>query len=600
MAITPRGERTRTAAGAWLLGIVALFAGVAPAAIAADVPIVGTQLDITDNPRIAARRAVAFTARDPAISLDGIDPTVSGLTVELVNPNPGVAWSAVFDLPAGGWKAIGTPVRGYRYRDARLVHGPVRAAVLKAGRLVAFTAAGGGVTFTLAGGPQGSIGVNVDAGDTRYCALFGGTVRKDTSRRFVARHAPAPSACATLTPTTTTTTSSTSTTLPTGLTNLPLAGCASAGYTAGVTLGGSQTFALVIDSGSTTLAVASAQCAQCAGLSPLYSPGPTAADTGLTTASTYGDGSSWSGHVFDDLVAASTAPSVRMAFAAIDAQSSFFVPAQCTFVPVPNSSQGILGLGGPGLAATGTDAYVTTLAASAVPDTFAVQLCGVGGRLWLGGYDPAAATAPPKYTPLVATSPYYAVTVSDLLLGGTSLGFGAATFGDTLVDTGTTQLLVPASVYTALTTAVAGTAVFQQNFGSASWFGAGTCNKPAQHLTKAQLDQMLPALTLAFPTGTPGTTFSVTLPATDSYLLQQDDTLGQAYYCPGIGASTLTILGANALHTLLTVFDPAGSRIGFAPQQGCPLLASETRAALTPPPGPAVRPAPPYRRRPGA
>jgi hypothetical protein len=96
---------------------------------------------------------------------------------------------------------------------------------------------------------------------------------------------------------------------------------------------------------------------------------------------------------------------------------------------------------------------------------------------------------------------------------------------------------------------------------------------------------MLPTLTLAFPS-TAGKTVAVELPATESYLLQQDDTRGDAYYCSGIepAAGSPTIVGANTLHTLLTVFDREHGQIGFAPQLGCTSLGGTTLflAALAP------------------
>jgi hypothetical protein len=160
---------------------------------------------------------------------------------------------------------------------------------------------------------------------------------------------------------------------------------------------------------------------------------------------------------------------------------------------------------------------------------FSVQLCGSGGSMWLGGYDAASAQAPPTYTPMVRGSPYYAVTLSDVRLGGNSLGFGAAAFGATLVDLGTTALVLPNAAFSALANAVAAQPVFAQNFsGGAACFTGGFCDTPAQGVTKAQLDAGLPMLTLAFPSST-GTTFTVDLPATESYLLQQDDTSGNAY-----------------------------------------------------------------------
>jgi Eukaryotic aspartyl protease len=408
----------------------------------------------------------------------------------------------------------------------------------------------------------------------------------------------------TVSSTTLTTSTTTTTVLPSSLPTVSLTGCAQSGYVAAVTIG-PQTFALIVDSGSTTLGVAAAACAGCAGrgVSPLYTPGASATDVGLTTGETFGDGASWSGTVFRDEVSLAT-NSVLLPLVAIATQQMFFGAAACNFIAVPDAYQGIVGLGRAALAVPGTGSYLDTLeSTSALGDVFAVQLCGSGGRLWLGGYDPAFTTAAPAFTPMVATSPFYAVTLSDVLVGGTSLGVGASTFGTTLVDIGTTALVLPDAVFSALATAVAADPVFQQNFGGASFFDGMSCILSPQGLAKAQLDAMLPTLALAFPS-TAGTTVTLELPATESYLLQQDDTQGNAYYCPGIerAGSLPTIIGANALHTLLTVFDRRHGEIGFAPEQGCmPLndtvLTSQPSSLTTRAQPPGTRPAPPYRRR---
>src|SRR5262249_18859875 len=168
-------------------------------------------------------------------------------------------------------------------------------------------------------------------------------------------------------------------------------------------------------------------------------------------------------------------------------------------------------------------------------------------------------------------SPFYAVVLEDIQIGGTSLGVPQATYSETLVDIGTTALILPNAAFSALTAAVAANPVFQQNFGHASFFSGTNCLLPNQGLSKAQLDGMLPSLTLVVPSPT-GKTVTIDLPATESYLLQQDDAQGNAYYCSGIDHGSPTIIGANALHTLITIFDRLHGQIGFAPQLGCPAL----------------------------
>jgi hypothetical protein len=62
---------------------------------------------------------------------------------------------------------------------------------------------------------------------------------------------------------------------------------------------GSQVFHLLVDTGSTSLAVAGVRCTTCSNASPVYTPGPTAQPTGQTTKAEYGDGSSLRGESGD-------------------------------------------------------------------------------------------------------------------------------------------------------------------------------------------------------------------------------------------------------------------------------------------------------------
>jgi hypothetical protein len=89
---------------------------------------------------------------------------------------------------------------------------------------------------------------------------------------------------------------------------------------------GSQTFQVLLDTGSTTLAVASSLCgSECGGatLSPTYVPGPSANNLQRPLQSLYGSGS-WRGRAFQDNVALGGAGGVQMVIAAIDTSTAFF------------------------------------------------------------------------------------------------------------------------------------------------------------------------------------------------------------------------------------------------------------------------------------
>jgi hypothetical protein len=349
-----------------------------------------------------------------------------------------------------------------------------------------------------------------------------------------------------------------------------LTGCGGPGYAAPFGVGG-QTFQLTVDTGSGTLAVASSACTNC-GVTPAYTPGPSATDENKTTSDAYVLGS-WQGEVYADSVTlGATTAQATMAIAAIDTQTAFFNRSGCGLGTVPFAPQGIVGFGRPPLAAAGTDAFVTRVTqAAGIPDVFAIELCPQGGQLMLGGVDPVAAAlnGPAEYTPLVGDS-YYQVTLDDVQLGGTSLGYGASDFGATAVDTGTSVLSLPAPVFQALAAAVEGAPAFSSAFsGMTGWLGTTTCFTSS--LDAAALDAQLPALTLVFPTTGGGTT-TVALPATRSYLTPAVSN-GMTYYCSGIlqnPLSTGTVIGTSVMIGQMVIFDVDGARIGFAPQTMCP------------------------------
>jgi hypothetical protein len=208
--------------------------------------------------------------------------------------------------------------------------------------------------------------------------------------------------------------------------------------------------------------------------------------------------------------------------------------------------------------------------AAGIPDVFAVELCPQGGLLMLGGVDPVAGalSGPAQYTPMLGDS-YYQVTLDDLELGGTSLGYGASDFGAVAVDTGTSVLSLPAPIFQAMAAAVEGAPAFSSAFGMTGWLGTTSCF--TSMLDASALDAQLPALTLVFPMSGGGTT-AVALPATKSYLTPAVSN-GMTFYCSGILQNPLgtgTVIGTSVMLGQMLIFDVDGSRIGFAPQAMCP------------------------------
>ena len=366
-----------------------------------------------------------------------------------------------------------------------------------------------------------------------------------------------------------------------GVVAVPLSGCSAFSYLAPTRIGASQTFQLILDTGSTTLAVASSACGDCAGITPLYTPGVGATDRHETASSVYGGypdggGPGWSGEIYEDTVSlgGTKAAAASMTFAAIDMQNQFFTPAACGSSMPP--WQGIVGFAPTADAITGTDRYLDRLAAGgAVSDVFALQLCEPGGLLWLGGYDPAHVTSPPQYTPLSTSMLSKGAFVVDLesvaVAGGSPSPVHTGPYTETLVDSGSNQFFLPPATFSAVTAAIEATPAFRALLGAdagPSFFSGASCAELTQ--TKAQIDAALPPLTLVFGTNP---AISVVAVATESYLVP----VGGGSWCTGMVANApdpsfpfVADLGSPILRSSVVVFDRVKGRLGFAPHTPCP------------------------------
>jgi hypothetical protein len=367
-------------------------------------------------------------------------------------------------------------------------------------------------------------------------------------------------------------------------------------YGAGINVG-SQTFEMVVDTGSTTLGVAGTGCTTCA-VTPLYTPGSTATNENQTLTSNFGSGS-WTGDVYQDSVAfnALSSQPADLKFASITSQMDFF--DDLTFAGTTET--GIIGFDvGQAAAPCGTttqpvactngffDQFIAKY--PAVTNEFALQLCDTSGTLWLGGYDSTKTTGAPQYTNFLTSGIdgyYYSVDFESITVAGvtTPVAVASGQFTDSVLDSGTSVLLLGQTTFNALTAAIASTPQFTQivgaDAGGANWFQPvnDPANPGAQSVncvsgTKEDIDSALPALTFTFGTNP---AITVQAPATESYLSYTSEE-GQTGYCVaivGIAQSAnsfplAAIIGAPALKSAVVVFDRANGRAGFAPHAACP------------------------------
>jgi hypothetical protein len=352
---------------------------------------------------------------------------------------------------------------------------------------------------------------------------------------------------------------------------------------------GGEPFFMDLDTGSTTIGVAGATCTKCTGVSPLYTP-TTGTDMHLTASTEYEDNSGWSGEIFADTVnvgAGST--DVALNLVEITSQTDFFDQ---------NSYQGILGMGDTSNAEPNTDAYMNkAVAANAFKNVMAFELCGMNagsgtGTMWLGGFDASKASAAPAYTPLVAISnnqPFYAVDISGMSIGATSVGTGASAFEEPVVDTGTTFFYLPSSIFNASTNAI------KASTGYAALFGTATLKEnkclTAANVTAAMVDAMLPPMTITMPGMNGGADVTISANPMESYFYDA----GNGMFCYALGdggTQDATTMGDAIMRNFVTVIDLANNQVGWAPDSGCGLQAQIHRTHI----GKIAHPRPPKRK----
>jgi Eukaryotic aspartyl protease len=367
-----------------------------------------------------------------------------------------------------------------------------------------------------------------------------------------------------------------------GVTIVSLAGCYNS-HTVPVTLGGSQPFDLLLDTGSGSLGVAARGCSECveAGVSNLYQPGPGAVDLHRAVSTQFDVGElGWSGEAYRDTASIGDLP-VPDQLAAIRSETDYF---SANFCDTPDSKvsapyQGIVGFGPDNLVLAGTTGYFDQVVAkSLAPDVFAIELCHVGGKLWLGGYA-AATPGPIQYTPMTSAtdSAYnlYSLAWTAFAVGsGAPMAMPAGALG-TAIDSGGEEIIVPDATFQAVAGALEQDAAVQKTLGAK--FFSSSASSPNANCTildtpPAVIDAMLPTLTVTLGSTSP---ITVQLTATQSYLTYEYSISPLVSYCqtlidgsPSYG--DLYYLGQSLMIGRALIYDRAGKRFGVAPGTPCP------------------------------
>jgi hypothetical protein len=162
------------------LMVLALLSAVPGSA--AERPVPGKKLVMKAK---GSKQSMAFIAKT-ALDLTAVgDPTSVGATLKVVNPSS--AEVATFDLPASGWKL------NKKRTIAKFRGSPIKLALVK--QKSGLKVVGKTTGITLDEPQQGSIGLVLTLGPVQFCALFGGTVKKDQPGKFIAKKAPPPARC---------------------------------------------------------------------------------------------------------------------------------------------------------------------------------------------------------------------------------------------------------------------------------------------------------------------------------------------------------------------------------------------------------------------
>src|SRR5262245_26067701 len=207
LATDSRGPCRPHAGRAFGLLAAAAALAVATSVPAADVGVIGNQLQLKDTP---TKKKIGLKSKDVAIVAPTGDPTASGATLDVSVVSTSGTQTESFTLPAAGWKASGSPVKQFKYKGEKGT--PIKSVTLAFGKQIKAT--GEPAILSLSGAPTISAKVILGIGSTdRYCIDFTTPPNPNTIQQAKWKEQTTPGVCPG--PPTTTTTATTSTTTPT-------------------------------------------------------------------------------------------------------------------------------------------------------------------------------------------------------------------------------------------------------------------------------------------------------------------------------------------------------------------------------------------------
>jgi hypothetical protein len=158
------------------------------------VALLGTKLVVKVKPGHPEKTLLKAIAKDPTVGLgDGNgsldDPVIQGGSVRLAF---GGGFDGDFGVPAERWKYLKKPGLGRGYKAKGAV--PIKAVVVKPGKLLKIVAKGSALGFDLASEPS-AIEIVVRMGGERHCMRFVKAQTFVAGRKLVSKSAARPIAC---------------------------------------------------------------------------------------------------------------------------------------------------------------------------------------------------------------------------------------------------------------------------------------------------------------------------------------------------------------------------------------------------------------------
>ncbi len=176
--------------------VLLAFAFLSAPAGAQDFPVEGKRFSLSSHPNVPEKRRFSFRARDAAIGPAFLNPANGSALIVHASSAAGEC-RAEIPLDPAKWQALkgDGANRGYRYTDKSGLSQGIRRILLRPGHL---SIRGRGAAWPCdltAPGLSTPVTVELRVHTRRYCASFGGDVRRNQAGKFRAVNAPAPADC---------------------------------------------------------------------------------------------------------------------------------------------------------------------------------------------------------------------------------------------------------------------------------------------------------------------------------------------------------------------------------------------------------------------